>query len=42
MMNDLLELVTKYRVLDIVGVIDHEKFNLISLVHHSTKIEVCE
>lgn len=32
-------LIKKYKSLGIDDVIDHEKFNLISIVHHSTKIE---
>lgn len=36
---DLAELINRYKSLGIDEVIDHEKFNLISIVHHSTKIE---
>ena len=36
---DLTETIEKYRRLRIDEVIDHEKFNLISIVHHSTRIE---
>lgn len=36
---DLIQLVNKYKALAIDEVIDHEKFNHISIVHHSTKIE---
>ena len=40
-MEKLLFLLDQYKTLGISGVIDHEKFNLISIVHHSTKIEGC-
>jgi Fic family protein len=36
---DLVKLIDRYKELGIAGVIDHEKFNHISIVHHSTKIE---
>lgn len=36
---DLITLIEKYNNLGISDVIDHDKFNLISIVHHSTKIE---
>jgi Fic family protein len=36
---DLVKLIQKYEDLDIVGVIDHERFNLIAIDHHSTRIE---
>jgi Fic family protein len=36
---DLPALINRYKSLSIDEVIDHEKFNLISIVHHSTKIE---
>ena len=36
---DLSVLIERYKKLGIADVIDHEKFNLISIVHHSTKIE---
>lgn len=36
---DLIETIEKYKSLRIDDVIDHEKFNLISVVHHSTRIE---
>lgn len=36
---DLIEAIEKYKHLGIDDVIDHEKFNLISIVHHSTRIE---
>lgn len=36
---DLPGLIDRYKSLGIDDVIDHEKFNLISIVHHSTKIE---
>jgi len=36
---DLPGLIDRYKSLGIDEVIDHEKFNLISIVHHSTKIE---
>lgn len=35
----LIKIIEKYSRLGIDDVIDHEKFNLISIVHHSTKIE---
>jgi len=35
----LFNLIEKYQSLGIDQVIDHEKFNLISIVHHSTRIE---
>jgi Fic family protein len=38
---DLIQLLHKYNALGIDEVIDHEKFNHISIVHHSTKIEGC-
>jgi Fic family protein len=36
---DLTGLIDKYNRLGISGVLDHEKFNHISIVHHSTRIE---
>jgi len=36
---DLAGLIDRYKNSGINDVIDHEKFNLISIVHHSTKIE---
>lgn len=36
---DILKLISQYQSLGINDVIDHEKFNLISIVHHSTRIE---
>ncbi len=36
---DLTSLVDRYKTLGIDEVTDHEKFNLIAVVHHSTKIE---
>lgn len=36
---DIIKLIAKYQHLGIDQVIDHEKFNLISIVHHSTRIE---
>ncbi len=36
---DIVGLVDRYKALGIADVIDHEKFNLISIVHHSTQIE---
>ncbi len=36
---DLPGLIKRYKSLGIGDVIDHEKFNLISIVHHSTRIE---
>jgi len=36
---DLIKLVNTYKQLGISNVIDHEKFNLISIDHHSTRIE---
>jgi hypothetical protein len=36
---DLQALINRYKSLGIDDVIDHGKFNLISIVHHSTKIE---
>ncbi len=36
---NLPALINRYKSLGIDDVIDHEKFNLISIVHHSTKIE---
>ena len=36
---DLPALINRYKNLGIDDVIDHEKFNLISIAHHSTKIE---
>ena len=38
-MMDLIELIEKYQSLNLHEVIDHERYNLISIVHHSTKIE---
>jgi Fic family protein len=38
---DLIKLIDRYASLGIDEVIDHEKFNLISIVHHSTKLEGC-
>lgn len=34
-----LGLIEKYNALGIAKVIDHEKFNNISIVHHSTVLE---
>ena len=36
---DIVELIQKFRSLKIDEVIDYDKFNLISIVHHSTAIE---
>jgi Fic family protein len=36
---DLVNLISTYKELGIADVIDHERFNLISIDHHSTKIE---
>lgn len=36
---DLAKLIDRYNALGIAQVVDHEKFNLISIVHHSTKLE---
>ena len=36
---DVVKLIAQYTDLGIDEVIDHEKFNLISIVHHSTRIE---
>ena len=36
---DLVKLIERYRELGIAEILDHEKFNHISIVHHSTKIE---
>jgi hypothetical protein len=36
---DLPGLIERYKSLGIDEVIDHEKFNHISIVHHSTRIE---
>jgi Fic family protein len=36
---NLVKTIEKYNSLNIDSVIDHEKFNLISIVHHSTRIE---
>ncbi|WP_285008966.1 Fic family protein [Pedobacter faecalis] len=36
---DLVKLIDRYNTLGIAQVVDHEKFNHISIVHHSTKIE---
>ncbi|MNK20222.1 Fic/DOC family protein [compost metagenome] len=36
---DIIKLIEQYKHLDIDQVIDHEKINLISIVHHSTRIE---
>jgi len=36
---DIIKLIEQYKHLGIDQVIDHEKFNLISIVHHSTRIE---
>lgn len=36
---NLVNLITQYRQLGIADVIDHEKFNLIAIDHHSTRIE---
>ncbi|MBN7810809.1 Fic family protein [Algoriphagus sp. H41] len=38
-MMDIADLIQQYRSLKIDEIIDHEKFNLISIVHHSTSIE---
>jgi Fic family protein len=38
-MQDVLNLIERYQNLGIAGVLDHEKFNHISIVHHSTRIE---
>lgn len=37
--RDINKLIAQYHHLGIDRVIDHEKFNLISIVHHSTRIE---
>ena len=39
MAMDLINLIDRYKKLGIADVIDHEKFSLISIVHHSTVIE---
>jgi Fic family protein len=36
---DLVKLIAQYNDLGIAGVIDHERFNLIAIDHHSTRIE---
>jgi Fic family protein len=36
---DLINLLAKYETLGIAGVNDHERFNLIAIDHHSTRIE---
>jgi len=36
---EIAQLISAYNNLGIAGVIDHEKFNLISIDHHSTRIE---
>ncbi len=36
---DLLKLIERYKTLGIDDVLDHQKFNNISITHHSTKIE---
>ena len=36
---DLIKLIAQYNELGIAGVIDHERFNLIAIDHHSTRIE---
>ena len=36
---DLIKTIERYKYLGIDDVIDHEKYHLISIVHHSTKIE---
>ena len=36
---DIIKLIDTYEQLGIASVIDHEKFNLISIDHHSTRIE---
>jgi Fic family protein len=36
---DVVKLISQYKELGINEVINHEKFNLISIVHHSTRIE---
>ena len=36
---DLVKLIAQYNELGIAGVIDHERFNLIAIDHHSTRIE---
>lgn len=36
---DLVKLTTKYNDLGIPGVLDHDRFNLIAIDHHSTRIE---
>jgi Fic family protein len=38
---NLEQLINRYKDLGIDGVMDHEKFNHISIVHHSTKLEGC-
>lgn len=38
-MSELINLIDKYKSLNLEDIIDHEKFNHISIVHHSTKIE---
>jgi Fic family protein len=37
----LEQLINRYKDLGIEDVMDHEKFNHISIVHHSTKLEGC-
>ncbi len=34
-----LQLIEKYNALGIADILDHEKFNNISVVHHSTVLE---
>ena len=36
---DLIKLIAQYNELGIAGVIDHERFNMIAIDHHSTRIE---
>ena len=36
---DCVKLIAKYNDLGIAEVIDHDKFNLIAIDHHSTRIE---
>ncbi|QJD98523.1 Fic family protein (plasmid) [Mucilaginibacter robiniae] len=36
---DIVKLIERYKALGIADILDHEKFNLISIVHHSTAIE---
>jgi hypothetical protein len=38
-MNDVDQLISEYRSLQIANVDDHEKFHSYSITHHSTSIE---